>query len=367
MMQGEAKKTPLYDKHVALNARMVDFAGYKMPVMYSSINEEHFLVRKSAGVFDLSHMGEFIITGSDAERFLQKVTVNDVSALAEWQVQYSCMCYEDGGIVDDVLIYRLPDHYMLVVNAACLDKDLSWLESQLQGDVRLENRSDDFGLIAVQGPEAQRLVTKLTDFDLDSLAFYWAANVKIGDHDVLISRTGYTGEDGFEMYIAPDICSDIWDKIMSAGADLNAGPVGLGARDSLRLEMKYMLYGNDIDKTTNPVAAGLNWIIKLDKGDFIGRDAIETMKKEKPQSRLVAFEMQERAIPRKDYELDVDDTIVGSVTSGCFSPSLQKGIGLGYVKRGSTKAGTELAVMIRGKMIPAVIVKPPFYKHGSHR
>ncbi len=367
MSQGEAKKTPLYDKHVALNARMVDFAGYKMPVMYSSINEEHLLVRRSAGVFDLSHMGEFIVTGSDAESFLQRVTVNDVSALAEWQVQYSCMCYEDGGIVDDILVYRLPDHYMLVVNAACLDKDLTWLESQLQGDVRLENRSDDLGLIAVQGPDAQRLVAKLTDYDLGSLAFYWAAKVKIGGHDVLISRTGYTGEDGFEMYVPPDICPDIWDKVMSAAGELNAGPVGLGARDSLRLEMKYMLYGNDIDQMTNPISAGLGWIIKLDKGDFIGREAIATMKKEKPPSRLVAFEMRERAIPRKDYEIYVGDAKIGAVTSGCFSPSLQKGIGLGYVKHGFTKVGTELAVMIRGKNIPAVVVKPPFYKHGSHR
>ncbi len=367
MSQGEAKKTPLYDKHVELNARMVDFAGYKMPVMYSSINEEHLLVRRSAGVFDLSHMGEFIVSGSDAESFLQRVTVNDVSALAEWQVQYSCMCYENGGIVDDVLVYRLPDHYMLVVNAACLDKDLAWLESQLQGDVRLENKSDDFGLIAVQGPDAQRIVSKLTDYDLDSLAFYWAAKANIGVHVVLISRTGYTGEDGFEIYLSPDICHDIWDKIMSAGGELDVGAVGLGARDSLRLEMRYMLYGNDIDQTTNPISAGLSWIVKLDKGDFIGREAIAAMKKEKPHSRLVAFEMQERAIPRKGYEIYVGDTKVGTVTSGCFSPTLKKGIGLGYVKRGSTKSGTELAVMIRGKMIPAVIVKPPFYEHGSHR
>ncbi len=363
----EAKKTPLYDRHVALNAKLIEFAGFKMPIMYSSINEEHLLVRRSAGIFDLSHMGEFVISGSDAESFLQRVTVNDVSALDVWQVQYSCMCYEHGGIVDDILVYRLPDKYMLVVNAACLDKDLEWLGSHLQGDGHLENKSDDYGLIAVQGPNAQRLVAKLTDYDLDSIAFYHAAQVKIDGHELLISRTGYTGEDGFEMYISPDLSPVIWDKVMNAGGEFETGPVGLGARDSLRLEMKYMLYGNDIDQTTNPVAAGLGWIIKLDKGDFIGRDAIVRMKEEKPPSRLVAFEMLERSIPRKGYEIYIGETRVGAVTSGCFSPSLRKGIGLGYVKRGSTKVGTELAVLIRGKMIPGVIVKPPFYKHGSHR
>ena len=363
----DSKKTPLYDRHVELKAKIVNFAGFKMPIMYGSINAEHLLVRNKVGLFDLSHMGEFMVSGSDAESFLQTVTVNDVSALKEWQIQYSCMCYPDGGIVDDLLVYRLPDHYMLVVNAACVDKDFAWLEENLSGDVKLENRSDDFGLIAIQGLPAQDVFSKLTDYDLESLPFYWAAEAEIGGHMILFSRTGYTGEDGFELYVPPGICLDIWDKLMDAGGEFEIGPVGLGARDSLRLEMKYMLYGNDIDKTTNPIAAGLGWIVKLDKGEFIGRTAIEQMKSEKPSSRLVAFEMMEKAIPRKDYKIISDSAEIGTVTSGGFSPSLGKGIGLGYVKRGFTKAGRELAISIRGKNVPAVIVKPPFYKDGSHR
>jgi len=363
----DSKQTPLYDKHVELGAKIVDFAGYKMPIMYSSINAEHLAVRSKVGIFDLSHMGEFIVKGKDAEAFLQKVTVNDVSALKEWQIQYSCMCYPEGGIVDDLLVYRLPDKYMLVVNAACLQKDFEWLQKNLSGDVTLENLSDEYGLIAVQGPSAQDLMLKLTDYDLDSLPFYWAAEAEFAGHRVLFSRTGYTGEDGFELYIPPDQCHDIWDAIVSAGGKFDLTPVGLGARDSLRLEMKYMLYGNDIDQTTNPIAAGLGWIVKLDKGDFIGHEPIETMKEQKPSSRLIAFEMTERALPRKGYQLCSNGESVGDVTSGGFSPSLNKGIGLGYVKRGFGKVGKQVSVSIRGKDVNAVIIKPPFYKEGSHR
>jgi aminomethyltransferase len=363
----ESKKTPLFDKHVASNAKMVDFAGFRMPVLYNSINAEHLLVREKVGMFDLSHMGEFFVTGSDAEKFLQKVTVNDVSALQEWQIQYSCMCYPDGGIVDDLLVYRLPDRYMLVVNAACLDKDIAWLHESLSGDVKLENRSDDYGLIAIQGPKAQDVLSKLTDYDLESLPFYWAAEATIGGHEVLFSRTGYTGEDGFELYLEPGICHDLWDEILDAGSAFGLGPIGLGARDSLRLEMKYMLYGNDIDKTTDPISAGLGWIVKLDKGDFIGHDKVDAVKANKPESKLVAFEMDEKAIPRKDYTILQDSAEVGRVTSGGFSPSLQKGIGLGYVKREISKAGNAIAILIRGKGAPATIIKPPFYKHGTHR
>ncbi len=361
------KKTPLYDKHVELKAKMVDFAGFSMPVMYGSINSEHLLVRNKIGLFDLSHMGEFIVTGSDAETFIQSVTVNDVSSLCKWQIQYSCMCYPDGGIVDDLLVYRLDNRYMLVVNAACMEKDFAWLKENLSGDVKLEDHSDDTGLIAIQGPQAQAALSKVTNYDLESLPFYWACEAEIGGHTVLLSRTGYTGEDGFELYLRPDICSDIWDGLMDAGSEFGIGPVGLGARDSLRLEMKYMLYGNDIDQTTNPIAAGLGWIVKLDKGEFIGRRPIDQMKAEKPPSRLVAFEMEERAIPRKDYMIYRDGEEVGAVTSGGYSPCLEKGIGLGYVKRGAAKVGTELFVSIRGKNVPAVVIKPPFYKNGSHR
>jgi aminomethyltransferase len=361
------KKTPLYDKHLDLKAKMVDFAGFKMPVMYNSINAEHLLVRSKVGLFDLSHMGEFIVTGKDAASFVQKVTVNDVSALNEWQIQYSCMCHADGGIVDDLLVYRLPDRYMLVVNAACLQKDLAWLKENLTGDVTLEDHSDDTGMIAIQGPQAQALFSKVTDCDLDSLSFYWAAEAEICGHRILFSRTGYTGEDGFELYLKPDICHEVWDKLMDAGREFGVGPVGLGARDSLRLEMKYLLYGNDMDETTNPISAGLGWIVKLDRGDFIGRQPVEQMKADKPPSKLVAFEMSEKAIPRKDYSIFAEDDEVGKVASGGYSPCLKKGIGLGYVKRGFTKAGTELSILIRSKKASAIVVKPPFYKDGSHR
>jgi aminomethyltransferase len=362
-----AKRTPLYEKHLELKARMVDFAGFRMPVMYDSINEEHLLVRNKVGLFDLSHMGEFIVTGKDAARFVQKVTVNDVSALNEWQIQYSCMCYPDGGIVDDLLVYRLPDRYMLVVNAACLQKDFAWLDENLTGDVTLEDHSDDTGLIAIQGPLAQALFSKVTDYDLDSLSFYWATEAEVCGQRVLFSRTGYTGEDGFELYLKPDICHDVWDTLMDAGREFGVGSVGLGARDSLRLEMKYLLYGNDMNETTNPISAGLGWVVQLDKGDFIGRQPIEQAKAEKPLSRLVAFEMCEKAIPRKDYSIFADDQEVGRVTSGGYSPCLEMGIGLGYVKREFTKTGTALSVQIRGKRASAIVVKPPFYKDGSRR
>lgn len=367
MSDGASRKTPLFDKHTELGAKIVDFAGYQMPVMYDSINAEHMKVRNKVGIFDLSHMGEFFVHGPDALEFLQKMTVNDVSALEEWQVQYTCMCYPDGGIVDDLLIYRLPDKYMLVVNAACLEKDWKWLNDNVTGNVKLENVSDDTGLIAVQGPDAQKVVQKVTELDLDKIGFYWSSETHIAGHRVLISRTGYTGEDGFEIYILPKDCSDVWDELMEAGEMYNMSPVGLGARDSLRLEMKYMLYGNDIDETTNPVAAGLSWIVKLEKDSFMGKDAIEKMKAEKPPEKLVAFEMQDRAIPRKGYEIERDGETVGRVTSGGYSPALERGIGLGYVKRGNTKSGVELQIPIRGKKAPAVIVKPPFYKDGSHR
>jgi aminomethyltransferase len=256
---------------------------------------------------------------------------------------------------------------MLVVNAACIDKDLAWLKDNLAGDVKIENRSDEIGLIAIQGPDAQKVMSKATDHDLDSIPFYWAAEAEICGHRVLFSRTGYTGEDGFELYIAPEVCSDVWDGLMDAGKGFDIGPVGLGARDSLRLEMKYMLYGNDITKDTNPIAAGLGWIVKLDKGEFIGKDAIAQMKADKPPAKLVAIEMTEKGLPRKDYEILGGKEIIGTMTSGGYSPSLDKGIGLGYVRKGFTKSGTELAVSIRGKHVPAKVVKPPFYKEGSHR
>ncbi len=363
----EVKLTPLYDIHIKAGAKMVEFAGYKMPIQYHSITAEHLRVRKTVGMFDLSHMGEFIVSGEKALDFLQKMTTNDVSSLKEYQVQYSAMCYPDGGIVDDLLIYRLPDRFMMVVNAANIEKDYNWLKEHLTAGVKLENISDNIGLIAVQGPNAQEVMGKLTDDNLDSLEFYHSAEGVVGGYQILYSRTGYTGEDGFELYLEPTVCEDLWWKIADAGEEFDIEPIGLGARDSLRLEMKYALYGNDIDQTTNPIEAGLGWICKLDKGDFIGKNVIAKIKEEKPKRRLVAFELKERGFPRHNYNILHNGEVVGKVTSGIFSPSLNKGIGLGYVPRSLSKAGTDLEIDIRGKHLEAVVVKPPFYKRGSHR
>ncbi|MBD3169228.1 MAG: glycine cleavage system aminomethyltransferase GcvT [candidate division Zixibacteria bacterium] len=363
----ESKKTPFYNIHIDAGAKMVDFAGYKMPIQYKSITAEHLRVRETVGAFDLSHMGEFFVSGGKALDFLQMMTVNDVSALEEYQVQYTAMCYPDGGIVDDLLVYRLPDKYMLVVNAANIDKDFAWLEEHLIDNVTLHNASDDFGLIAIQGPDAQKVMEKMTDINLDDIQFYYSAEGDVAGHKMIFSRTGYTGEDGFELYIKPDICPELWEAAMKSGAEFDIEPIGLGARDSLRLEMKYALYGNDIDQTTNPIEAGLGWICKPEKGDFIGRDAVVRMKEEKPPRKLVCFELQERGIPRHGYKILNDEKEIGDVTSGIFSPSLQKGIGLGYVPRKLSKSGREIQIEIRNKPTPATIVKPPFYKDGTHR
>ncbi|MBD3232687.1 MAG: glycine cleavage system aminomethyltransferase GcvT, partial [candidate division Zixibacteria bacterium] len=268
------KKTPFNNIHKEYGAKMVEFAGYEMPIQYKSINSEHLRVRNTVGAFDLSHMGEFVVTGAGAQEFLQKMTVNDVSSLGVYQIHYTAMCYPDGGIVDDLLVYRLPESYYIVVNAANIDKDFAWLEENIVDGVTLQNKSDETGLLAIQGPDAQKVMSKMTDCDLDSIGFYHAAETKVNGHKILFSRTGYTGEDGFELYLGPELCEMMWKRTMEAGEEFDIEPAGLGARDSLRLEMKYALYGNDIDKTTNPIEAGLSWICKVDKGDFIGRDAI---------------------------------------------------------------------------------------------
>ncbi len=366
-MADSSKKTPYYDLHVKAGAKIVDFAGYLMPIQYHSINDEHIKVRQKVGMFDLSHMGEFKVSGNDTLRFLQKMTVNDVSSLEKNQVHYSCMCYPDGGIVDDLLVYNRGDHYLLVVNAACLEKDFEWLKSHLEGDVKLENISDDIGLLAIQGPVAESVLAKMTDYNLEEMEFYWSDEAEISGEKVLFSRTGYTGEDGFEIYHKPEIAEKLWNAALESGKEYDIEPVGLGARDSLRLEMKYPLYGNDIDKTTNPIEAGLSWIVKLEKDDFIGKDAIRKVKDDKPSRKLVCIELKERAIPRKGYKIFHEGSEVGVVTSGIYSPILGKGICLGYVPRKKSKSGREVEIEIRSKMIPAEIVKPPFYKEYSHK
>ena len=359
------KRTPLYDQHVALGARIAPFGGYEMPVSYTGITAEHIAVRTGAGLFDVSHMGEFWVGGPDALTFLQDLTVNDVTALEEGQVHYSAMCYSDGGIVDDLLLYRRADHYFMVVNAANINKDFEWLQSNIKGDVSLENRSDQTGLIAIQGPLSRELAGKVLGVDLSGVAYCHFMEGKVYGREVLISRTGYTGELGFELYTDPDTARRLWADCLAVGAPLGAVPAGLGARDTLRLEMKYCLYGNDITAETNPIEAGLGWITKLDKGPFIGSRAIARVKEGKPSRRLVAFQMEERAIPRPGYPLTVDGDVVGAVTSGTHSPTLQRGIGLGYVSREHARVGTSLEVVVRGKTARATIVKPPFVKETS--
>lgn len=358
------KKTPLYDRHIDLGGNVVNFGGFLLPTQYSGINQEHNAVRSKAGIFDVSHMGEFIISGSDAEKFLQKITVNDVSSLSKGEAQYSAMCFKNGGIVDDLLIYKKENVFLLVVNAANLENDLEWLKSHQEGDVKIEDISDKIGLIAVQGPRSRAILQTLTDTTLSNIQFYHFAEGRVSGKEAMIARTGYTGELGFEIYSSANEIGEIWDAIMDAGTDKGLEPAGLGCRDTLRMEMKFALYGNDIDETTNPIEAGLGWITKLGKADFIGKDALLEAKANVTR-RLVCLEMTERAIPRNGCPILMNDEIVGTITSGTMSPSLEKGIGIGYVNVPFHKSGTELIVDIRGKMKSAIVVKPPFYKNGS--
>ena len=359
-MEPILKKTPFYDKHVALGARIIPFAGFLMPIQYGGIIQEHLTVRNAVGVFDVTHMGEFIVQGPEAEKFLNLMTINDVTQLAVGQVQYSAMCYPDGGIVDDLLVYRFADHYLVVVNAANLDKDFDWLQQHLIPGMELSNISDNTALLAIQGPNSLAVLQQLTEVDLQSIPYYHFTIGELAGIEMIISRTGYTGERGFELYHQPDQSLQLWEAIFQVGKDFGIQPVGLGARDTLRLEMKYCLYGNDIDQTTNPLEAGLGWITKLSKNDFIGKAALLKIKEQGVARKLIAFEMVERAIPRHGCLIWVNDRQVGIVTSGTQSPSLNKGIGLGYLTSQYTSIGTEILIDIRGKKVKAKVIKPPF-------
>jgi len=358
------KKTAFFDIHARSGAKIVEFAGFEMPVQYSGIIEEHRRVRESVGVFDVSHMGEFEIRGKDALTFVQKVTINDASKLTDGRVQYSAMCYDDGGIVDDLLVYHMGDHYMLVVNAANIPKDFAWLKQHLSGDVRLTDRSDEFSLLAVQGPKSIATLQKLTTVDLSGLAYYHFLRGKLAGVDMVLSRTGYTGELGIELYFPADTrtSENVWAAVMEAGKEFAIGPVGLGARDTLRLEMGFCLYGHDIDQTTNPLEAGLGWITKLDKGDFLGRGAILKLKSDGPRRKLVGFTLTDKAFPRQGYSIRAHGNEIGTVTSGTFSPSLDQGIGMGYVTTAEAKPGTNISVVIRNREVPATVVQLPFLK-----
>jgi len=359
------KRTPFYDLHLELGAKLVEFAGFEMPVQYSSIIEEHLAVRRSLGVFDVTHMGEFYVRGKSALEFLQKVTVNDVARLKPGRVQYTAMCYEDGGIIDDLLIYRMEDQYMLVVNASNLQKDFEWLQSQKTGDVVLENVSDATALLAVQGPKSLSVLQKLTKENLSKVEYYSFIHGKLAGVPMIISRTGYTGELGFELYFDADIetAKNVWKAIFDAGKEFGIQPIGLGARDTLRLEMGFCLYGNDIDKTTHPLEAGLGWITKLSKKDFNGRKPMMNAREEGLKRKLVGFTLLDRTLARHGYEIVYNGNVVGHVTSGTFSPSLKKGIGMGYISAEFADAGTVVNVRVRDKEIPATIVVMPFLQN----
>jgi aminomethyltransferase len=358
------KNTALTNTHIELGAKMVPFAGYNMPVQYEGLNVEHHTVRNNVGVFDVSHMGEFMVSGDGALDLIQEITSNDVSKLTDGKVQYSCFPNGKEGIVDDLLVYRLAeDEYMLVVNASNIEKDWKWIESHNSFDADLEDKSDEISLLAVQGPNAAKALQTLTDVNLESMKYYtFEIGNFAGFQDVIISATGYTGSGGFEIYFRNEHAEEIWKKIFEAGKDLDIKPVGLGARDTLRLEKGFCLYGNDIDDETSPIEAGLGWITKFGK-EFINKEELLAQKENGVSRKLVGFEMIDRGIPRKDYIiLDEAGNEIGKVTSGTQSPTLGKAIGLGYVTIDHTAADTEIQIQIRNKALKAKVVKIPFVK-----
>ena len=358
------KNTALSHIHEQLGAKMVPFAGYNMPVSYEGVNAEHETVRKNVGVFDVSHMGEFLITGPNALDLLQKICSNDISKIVDGQAQYNCMPNETGGIVDDLIVYKFEDgKYLLVVNASNIDKDWEWISKHNTMGAEMRNLSDDYSLLAIQGPKAVEAMQSLTSEDLSTIKFY---HFKVADFagiaHVIISATGYTGSGGFEIYCKNSEVEQVWNKVMEAGKNFGIRPIGLAARDTLRLEMGFCLYGNDINDTTSPLEAGLGWITKFTK-DFINSENLKKQKEEGVKRKLIGFELNERGIPRHDYEIvDKDGKNIGIVTSGTMAPSLNKGIGLGYVTTENSAPGSEIFIQIRNKPVGATVVKTPFYK-----
>jgi len=363
------KKTALHVKHVELGAKMEPFAGYIMPIKYTTVKKEHNAVRESVGVFDLSHMGEFRVKGRDARKFLDYLLTNNAE-VQPGQAYYSTMCYPDGGIVDDLIVYRIAEEeFLMVVNASNIDKDWAWVNNHTTGySITLTNESDSISLVAIQGPNAEKVAQKLTEEDLSAVEYYHHVTGKFAGRDVLIARTGYTGEDGFEIYVANADAEAVWDAVMEAGEEFGIVPVGLGARDTLRLEVGYLLYGNDIDHTTTPIEARLGWVVKLktDK-EFIGREVMQRQKKEKPARYIVGLEVLGKGFPRHGAELFDGNRKVGIVTSGSIAPALGHGVCLAFVEKGFHKKGTELEAEVRGRRIPVKAVKLPFYKDGSRK
>ena len=365
------KRTPLYEAHKKLGARIVDFAGWEMPVLYSGIIEEHRAVRNSVGIFDVSHMGEIEVVGREAVKLLQFLTVNDVTRLNDNECQYSMMCYPDGGIVDDILVYRLTgEKFMLCVNASNTEKDYQWILKSLHAgkpegmfrNAEVKNVSDNIGQISIQGKNSEPLLQKITGDDLSVMRHNHFVLTNVDGVNTLVSRTGYTGEDGFEIYFKSENAERVWNRLLEIGKEYDIKPVGLGARDTLRLEMKYPLYGNDISEKTTPLEAGLSWVTKFDKGNFMGRESLLKQKEGGPKRKLIGFEMTDKGIPRSHYSIFKGAEQVGEVTSGTMSPSLNKAIGVGYVKTEISDIGNEIEIDIRGSHQKAKIVSTPFYK-----
>lgn len=365
----DIKRTPLAERHEQLGGRMVDFAGWYMPVQFRGIVDEHHAVRTGAGLFDLGHMGQVDFSGADAESFLNQITTNDVSDLMPGAAHYSMLLYPSGGVVDDIIVYRCPDGhgFFMVINAANIDKDIQWMEEQRRKrpdlDVTLENVSDSTGMIAIQGPKAEDILQRSTEADLGQVQYFHAIETKVDGIPVMLARTGYTGEDGFEIYCPIDQTQAIWDKLLEVGRPEGLEPIGLGARDTLRLEAKMALYGNELSAEITPLEAGLAWAVKLDKPDFVGKKALVQQKEAGVPRRLVGFKLTGRGgVPRAGYEVQVDGRKVGEVTSGSYSPTLGENIGLALVERSAAKVGKPLSVIIRGRPVEAVQVKTPFYQ-----
>lgn len=358
------KQTKLFNIHKKLNAKIVDFAGFAMPVQYSSIIAEHKAVRESAGLFDVSHMGEIFVRGPQALDLVQKVTTNDALKLVAGKVQYSAMCYEDGGIVDDLLVYKFSaDEYLLVVNASNKDKDLEWIRTNNGFDAVLTDESDEYSLIAVQGPESKEILQKICERELN-LEYYNFFIAKVAGEEMIVSRTGYTGETGYELYFKGNeaVAEKVWNSLMEVGKESGIMPAGLASRDSLRLEMGFTLYGNDIDKSTNPIEANLGWITKIGKSDFIGKDALQNIKQKGPDRKLVGLISEEKCFPRKGYAITSGGKKIGEVTSGTVSPVLDKPVAMGYVKTEFSNEGSVVNFEIRNKEIPAKVIKLPFIR-----
>ncbi len=356
------KQTKLYSVHKSLGAKIVEFAGFSMPIQYNSIIAEHKAVRETAGLFDVSHMGEIFIRGNNALEFIQNITINDASKLVPGKIQYSAMCYPDGGIVDDLLVYMIEENeYMIVVNASNKDKDFDWMIKNNHTSAEITDCSDEYSLLALQGPQSKNVLQKICNRELN-LEYYNFFMAKVADEDVLVSRTGYTGEPGYELYFKGDeaTAGKLWNTLMKAGKEEGLVPAGLAARDSLRLEMGFSLYGNDIDRTTNPIEAGLGWITKLNKPSFIGKEVLQKLKNDGTSRKLAGIITDEKCFPRKGYTITCDGKKIGEVTSGTVSPVLEKPIALAYVESKYSVIGTKVNFLIREKEIPAIICKYPF-------